>query len=174
MIPRISGIISVLLVVILIATIGCGYRLVGSGQGLPGNIKQVFIPIFVNKTGEPQIEREITRTVRQEFLTDGRVKIGARNRADAILTGEIHSYVLTPLAFDPQDNVTEYRLNMAILITLQDIKKKKIIFQQTLDTYREYRVSESISSSEAGKQEALQRASKDFALELLDLLTASF
>lgn len=167
-------IISALLASILLAGSGCGYKLVGSGQGLPENIKQVFIPIFINKTGEPQIEREITRTVRQEFMTDGRVKIGPRNKADAIMTGEIQSYVLSPLAFDPKDNVTEYRLNMSILITFRDIKKKKTLFQKNVDTYKEYRVSESIASSEAGKQEALRKASKDFALELLDLLTASF
>jgi hypothetical protein len=172
MLSRNLGIVSVIIASIFVIGVGCGYKLIGRGEGLPGNIKQIFIPILTNKTGEPQIEREITRSVRREFMTDGRVRIGRRNRADAILTGEIQSYMLIPLTFDPQDNVTEYRLNMSIRITLRDVKKKKNLFQQTLDSSREYRVSESIASSEAGKQAALRKASKDFALELLDLLTA--
>jgi outer membrane lipopolysaccharide assembly protein LptE/RlpB len=164
----------VLVISTLLLQIGCGYKLVGRGQGLPRGLKRVFIPIFVNKTGEPQIEREITRTIRQEFMSDGRIKMVSRSRADAILTGEILSYVLTPLSFDTKDNVTEYRLNMTIHITLRDIKKKKIIFQESINADKEYLVTESIASSEIGKQEALRKASKDFALELLDLITESF
>jgi len=158
----------------LLLELACGYRLVGRDSPIAPGLQQIFIPIFANKTAEPLIEQEITRALRQELMADGRLTLVPMKQADAILEGEILSYALIPLSFDTKDNVTEYRLNMTIKITLQDIKRRKVLFQDSIKASKEYLVNESIANSEIGRQEALRRAARDFALELLDLLTERF
>lgn len=149
----------------------CGYSLVGGQLKLPKHVQKVSIPIFANKTYEAQIEKDLTGAVREEFIVDGRLKVVSPKQADALLTGEIQSYSATPLAFDARDNATEYRLNLTVLITLQDLVEGKTLFKETLTADHEYRVTSSISDTEARKKEALKAASRDFALELLNLLT---
>ena len=43
---------------------GCVYQL---GSSLPPNLKTVYVPTFVNKCGEPQVENETTQATIQEF-----------------------------------------------------------------------------------------------------------
>ncbi|MBI2876135.1 MAG: LptE family protein [Candidatus Tectomicrobia bacterium] len=149
----------------------CGYSLVGGQLKLPKHIQKVSIPIFANKTYEAQIETDLTSAIREEFIVDGRLQVVSQKQADALLIGEIQAYSVTPLAFDARDNVTEYRLNFTILITLQDLIEGKTLFKEALTADHEYRVTSSIADTEARKREAVKAASRDFALELLNLLT---
>ena len=48
--------------------VGLGYRL---GSSLPPDIRSVYVPVFVNRTGEPRVETEATRAAKQEFQRDG-------------------------------------------------------------------------------------------------------
>jgi hypothetical protein len=154
--------------------ISCSYSLVGEDLKFPKHIRKVSIPVFGNKTQESQIEINLTQAVREEFIVDGRLRIASQKDADAVLLGEIQSYSLMPLAFDARDRVTEYRLDMSVLVILQDVTEGKTLFKETLDTDQEYRVTSSIADIESRKKEAVQISSRDFALELLNLLTERF
>lgn len=56
---------------------------------LPSWVRGVYIPVFKNRTYEPQIEEYITRYTQEAFLADGRVGIVPKEQADAIVKGEI-------------------------------------------------------------------------------------
>src|SRR3990170_4516943 len=93
----------------------CGYSLVGRGTSLPPYLNSISIPIFLNKSGEPNIEFEITK------------------------------YSLKPVAFDSKDNVMEYWLEISALIRLEDRVKENIILQQELYSKWDYKVSQSVT-----------------------------
>lgn len=164
----------IVLLFLLLSTISCSYNMVGGDLKLPKHVRKISIPVFGNKTREPQIERDLTRAVREEFVVDGRLKVVSQEESDAVLLGEIQSYSLVPLAFDARDRVTEYRLNLAVLVILRDVVEGKTLFKETLETDEEYRVTSSIADTETRKQEALEVSSRDFALKLLNLLTEGF
>jgi hypothetical protein len=107
---------------------GCGYHVQGS---LPGRIKTVAVPIFANSTAVPAIESLITAAVAEAFTTNGRLRVVSRERADAILEGEIVGYQLQALAFDPRANVRQYRLVVTLNLRFRDVRENEILFEET-------------------------------------------
>ncbi|MBI5183174.1 MAG: LptE family protein [Nitrospinae bacterium] len=152
---------------------GCGYHLVGWDSSLPTHIQSIAIPLFSNKSIEPGIEHELTARVREEFITDGRLKVVEEDRADTILSGEINRYSLIPLSFDSQDNVTEYRVEMEISVKLKDIKDTLLI-NQMLDSKWDYEVKRELTSTEERRISAIKYASRDFARRLVNIVIGGF
>ena len=89
---------------------GCaGYKV---GSMLPGDIKTVHIPTFVNQTSEPLIESETTQAVIREFQRDGSLQVVGEADADAILTVVLTGYRLEAISFrkDIRTAAQQYRL----------------------------------------------------------------
>jgi len=89
---------------------GCmGYRL---GTTLPPGIRSLYIPSFVNRTGEPELEVATTRAAIQEFQKDGTLRLGSEGGADAYLKVTLQEFRLEPLRFsgDQAKTTSEYRL----------------------------------------------------------------
>jgi hypothetical protein len=98
---------------------GCaGYQL---GTTLPPGINSVYVPTFINKTDEPNIESETTNATISEFQKDGSLHIKSRpEEADAILDVVLTDYEIGPSRYDrdsPTESV-EYRLYLTVNITL--------------------------------------------------------
>lgn len=155
---------------------GCGYHLVGTGaSNLPGHLKTISIPTFVNKTKEPEIERELTRAVRQTFIRDGRLKVvSAGASAHSILKGEIRDYYLKPISYDASDLVNEYRVLIDIEITFEDLVKKQIILQQNLRADEAYKVTGTISGRETQLRTTRKTAAEEMAERLKSLVLEGF
>ncbi|MFV1951473.1 MAG: LPS assembly lipoprotein LptE [Nitrospinota bacterium] len=153
---------------------GCGYHLVGLGSSLPPHIKSIAIPLFSNKSTEPGIERELTGSVREWFITDGRLKVVEEGEADMILKGEINRYSLRPVSFDSQDNVTEYWVEMDISVKLKDVIENKVLIDQVLKSKWDYGVNKELVSTEARRIAAIKDASRDFAQRLISITIEGF
>ena len=104
-------------VVLLVA--GCaGYTL---GTSLPANIRTVHVPLFVNRSGEPDIEGEVTTAVIQEFQREGTLSVVGKEEADSVLVVRLVDYSLKPLRYS-EDNVMEtreYRLTLTARMILK-------------------------------------------------------
>jgi len=117
---------AVLLLVVLLPS-GCGYSLRGT---LPPHIRTVGVPIFINRTIAPRVDSLITRAVVQAFSTNGRLRVVAPADADAILSGEVTGFSITPIAFDRLGNIQELRLTVTVNLTFRDVKRNVLLFQQ--------------------------------------------
>jgi len=61
---------------LMLLTAGC--ERIAPIRTLPSWVRGVYIPVFKNKTYEPQIEEDATRYTQETFLRDGRVDIVRR------------------------------------------------------------------------------------------------
>ena len=91
---------------------GCaGYRL---GSSLPPGVRTVRVPIFMNNTGEPQIENETTRAVIREIQNEGSLRVVEAGDADAVLKVTLVHCGVEPVRYE-RDNpkaAAEYRLRI--------------------------------------------------------------
>lgn len=79
---------------------GCGYGLVGRGGGFDPSIKKIGVPIFKDGTGKVNLDLKITQKVIEELLKRGKVDVlQTTEGVDAIVEGEIVSFVETPVGF---------------------------------------------------------------------------
>jgi len=160
-------------IVLLFMLTSCGYHLVGRGERF-NEIQAVAVSLFSNKTAERELERELTNALREEFLTDGRVKLVSQRDADAILTGTIDSYTLKPLIFDSVDRVLQYRLEIAVSIKVEDRLRQKAFLNQSLKLSQEYSLSGRVAGDESARKEALKIVSRKLAQQITTLLIEGF
>lgn len=120
---------------------GCGYT---TRSMISGQFNTIYIAPFENKIDitrevyaankyriyRPLLETDITRTVVNKFLFDGNLKPAAEDSSDLILKGELTEFRRDPLRYDDNDNVTEYRLNLVVNISLWDRKENRLIWQE--------------------------------------------
>ncbi|MDP3979787.1 MAG: LptE family protein [Chlamydiota bacterium] len=101
---------------------GCGgYRL---GSNLPGHLRTISIPTFINSTQEPGIEISITNEIINQFQIDGTLSI-SEDDPDLILHGELIGYRREALRYTGKDfkEVEEYRLRILAKLTLIETDK---------------------------------------------------
>jgi hypothetical protein len=106
--------------------------------------RTIYVTPFVNKvdiTNEsytenkyriyrPTLETDITKSVTNKFLFDGNLKPVKEQNADLILKGELMEFRRDPLRYDSNDNVTEYRLNLVVNISLWDRKADRLVWEE--------------------------------------------
>ncbi len=146
---------------------GCGYS-VGFGGNLPSHVKTVAVPIFTNNTQEPAVENVITAAVVNAFVTSGRLKVVPIDEADSILRGQIIGYNLESIAFNPQINVTEYRLRVRVNIEFRDVRQSTLLWKQDgLEEWANFRVQGQVSDSIAREDVAARQAAVDIGRRIV-------
>lgn len=159
-------------VVLLMALQACGgYRVAGRAAGadsggigvLPGNVRSIAIPFFINNTKKPNVEGVITNAVAMEFMTS--IEIVDENDADALLIGVIKSYELEAVSFTATDVIQGYRLHVDISITLVSSGTKEVLWKDaSITDYEDFVVDvNDISASKDAETEAFKIISFDMA-----------
>lgn len=82
---RLTGLLGLTLILVLA---GACQR-IAPIRTLPSWVRGVYIPVFKNKTVEPEVEELATRLAQEAFLNDGRVDIVPKTQADLTLVAEI-------------------------------------------------------------------------------------
>jgi hypothetical protein len=106
---------------------GCvGYKL---GSNLPPGIRTVFVPVFVNETGEPGLESLATSAAIEAIQKDGSLQVRTREQADCVLEVILKSYKLYPLRYRTDQTTTakEYRLDMTADFVLKKLPGNEIV-----------------------------------------------
>ncbi len=120
---------------------GCGYT---TRSMISDRFKTIYVTPFKNKidiTNEanaaskykiyrPMIETDITRYVNNRYLFDGNLKPGKSESADLILKGEVVEFRKDPLRYLDNEDVSEYRINIIVNISLIDRQEDKVLWQE--------------------------------------------
>lgn len=88
-----------------ITIVGCGYT---TGSSLDPKYGTIYVSPFQNQSREFDLQAPLTNAVIRKFLNDGRLRVVSRDRADLVVEGIILDYQLRGLAFDRDDEVTQF------------------------------------------------------------------
>ncbi|MBI4665813.1 MAG: LptE family protein [Nitrospinae bacterium] len=163
-----------LCVLALALVAGCGYALVGKGSALPQDVRSVSIPLFENKTGEPELDSIVTRAVKDEFIRDGRLKVDDSGAADTLLVGSIESYSLQPVAYSSDNVATEYIVSLDIQITHRYARREKTLTKQRVAITWRYVSQSAIAAAESQRLAATEDAAKRAAETLVSVVVEAF
>ena len=155
---------------------GCGYQMAGRGSSqLPAHLKTIAIPVFENNSGEPTIQRPFTEALRRAFITDGRLQlVNNKTAADLVATGTLTKYSIRAVAFNKLDIAIEYWVYLEADVLVMDQVKNQTYLKQTLRTRWEYLADDSVTSSEASRQEALTQTYRVLSQRLVSLVNDKF
>lgn len=110
-----------LLLVLLIgvaATTGCTPLV--RERTLPPSIRNVYIPMVVNRTAEPAIEEDLTVALQEEFLADGRLNVTSEKDADAILRITLQDFSNPARGLDSDDFATSQSYDVEANILVEE------------------------------------------------------
>lgn len=151
---------------------GCaGYRL---GSTLPKDIQTINVPIFVNKTGEPEVDDAATRATISEFQNDGTLGVTTAADADLILDVTVRDIQAVPLRFDRNRTTTaqEYRLTLTVDMVAKRRSSGSVFIQREgLQGETTFTLTSDIRSA---KREAMPRAAKDLAHHIVQAVVESW
>ncbi len=153
---------------------GCGYHLVGTGSSLPPHLKTLAIPVFENTSAEPEIHRELTSAVLESFITDGRVKVVNKGKADMVMNGTLTYYDLRAASFSSQDFASDIIVVLSVELEVIDQVNSKTYMKKKLKTQWDYKATSNISNTETARLEALEEAYKELGNRLVSLLIDQF
>lgn len=161
---------------LLLTLWGCGYQMAGRGATqLPPNLKTIAIPVFDNKSQEPTIQRPFTKALRRAFITDGRLRlVNNKNGADLVMTGTLTRYSVSAVSFDENDVATEYWVYLDADVNVMDQVNNKTYLDQSFSTRWDFVADDSVVSTEASRQEALNQSYRVLAERLVSLVNDKF
>ena len=148
---------------------GCGYLpAIPSSPSGGAPVRRIVIPVFLNETFEPQLEGKLTRLVKQEFLSRPGYQITQeRAQAHLILEGRITAFSLTPLSFNQEFQVSEYRVNITTHVKVLQAQDQKPLWQQgRVEASADFVVSSDPGVSRSAQDLATNEAAKRIAEEI--------
>jgi len=120
---------------------GCGYT---SRSMIADKYRTIYVAPFVNKVDitreeysankyriyRPFLETDITKTVIDKFLSDGNLHPTQEESADLVLRGELVEFRRDALKYNINEDITEYRLNLMVNISLWDRKTNNLVWEE--------------------------------------------
>lgn len=113
---------------------GCGYT---QKTVLPKGIKTLHVDTFQNKIPldrvypyEPGLEIKVTNAIIRRLHVDGNLKVVPREKADAVLEGDLIGFDQEGVRFTGLERIEEYRLYVAVALRLLDPKTGEILWKE--------------------------------------------
>ncbi|MEE4253166.1 MAG: LptE family protein [Desulfuromusa sp.] len=146
-----------LFIILFFCLVGCGYHFPGQGGALPGGVEKIYIPLFVNKTAEPQLENKLTSRISEVFSRNSKIsQVEKKESAEAILEGTIRAYKSRALSYDPNDDIGEYRATMIVDVVLRKPDSEEFLWKRAVTWSEEYS-----SAADKNNQYSLEKVAID-------------
>lgn len=163
-----------LLVAMGVFVCACGYRFPGGGE-IPGGIKTVSIPLFVNRTNELGLENTITNDLINEFIIRRKKALADdEEMADGVLNGEIVSVFARTITQTGAGGSVEREVVVAVDLKLIDKKDQVVWAPRGVGARETYDVGANSLETELNRQEALQELSVRLAEKIYNRLIEDF
>lgn len=125
-------------IMLTLATVSCGYTLVGRGAFLPDYIRTVAIPTFANETSRFEVEIRLTDAVAREFVSRGDFRLVAEpGDADAVLEGTIVNFNTRPVGLGAGQQARNYQVLITTSIVFRDLVENEVIFSNNALLFRD-------------------------------------
>jgi TolB-like protein len=137
------------------------------GSAIPQEKRTIAVPVFVNSSGQPEIEVLATQAVLSEFRRDGTLRIADREDAALELVGRVTSCILTPMRHDRDHPYLSVEYRMVITAKVQVIERATGRVITTLDAVTGDDIFRTQSDLPSTKRDALPRASARLARNIV-------
>ena len=155
----------IIYVLLLFSCLGCGYHFSPGGENIDTDIQKVFIGDFSNNTSEANVENYIRNAFFSRFRRGARfTPVADKDKADAVLTGEIRSITTSHLAYSSSDMAEENRAAMTLDVEFKRTDNGGVIWiNKGLSGREAYKVEVDTGMTAKNKENAIRKLSVDMA-----------
>jgi hypothetical protein len=162
------------------AATACGYALVGRGNALPDHIKRIGVPMFVNQSDTPELDRILTEAVRQELQSKRRYTVVPdETGVDAVLTGIVRPVRSDVASLTDTRQAGRYLITVSATVEFKDLRDNKVLWNNgNMRVSDDYELATGTTEAPAAvfsqDQVALARLAKSFARALVSSILEAF
>jgi hypothetical protein len=155
---------------------GCGYHAPAAGEQWVGKGGETLhVELFDNRTAEPYLDTILTDEITAQFARSRLVALTEqRDAADLLITGTITSFSSSALAYNPKDNISEYRAHMTATARLLRRSDNTELWRGTLSRSETYSSHDDKSMQRTDERLAARVASRRLAEDLMARLLENF
>lgn len=171
-----SLLVPALLLAVLVTSAGCGYNLVGRAANVPEDVQRVYVRPLENRTPRSQADQFLTRAIADELVTRQRFVVlsSAGEGEDAVISGAVTAFAVTPVAFDAEGRATEYEIVISAAVQFKRPgedgevlwSNERYVFRQNYPI--EVDVVDFIDREDQALQEAASRFAETMVSDLLE------
>lgn len=145
-------------------------------SGLPKHIKRVAVPAFQFEArgARYKVASRFTDAVTREVIKKGRrIKVqGTRDGADAVIEGTIKNFSFSGVLLDSEGRARVYEVTITSAVTIKDLKKDKILYNNQNFVFRDsFEFSSDPRSFFNEEDPAVERMAKAFAESVVSTIT---
>jgi hypothetical protein len=137
------------------AAAGCAFYSF-SGSTLPGHLKTVEVPLFLNESLQPGVAEELTEKLSQKLVQADLLDI-VSSKGDAVITGKVRTYENNPYTYGSSGyrevDVSEYAVKISVQVEFIDNKKEEPLYEGVLWGTGVYAYG--TETEQAGRQKAI-------------------
>ncbi len=160
----------------------CGYALAGRGSFLPEYIRIVGIPQLVNNTTFFRVEQVLTEKIRSEFIGRGSYSvIPDAPGADAVLTGNVISMTVQPIALTEGQLASRYNFTITMKVAFTDTRTNMVLWSNdALSFSSEYQLQTTSNTAIQGEafldqeRSSFDRIADDVARSVVTAIVEAF
>ena len=142
---------------------GCGYT---TKSLISRKINSIYIPIFENDTFRRGLEFDLTNALKDEIMSNTKLRILQKDSADTILTGRIMDVKEGMLSSNVEDNIVESRVTISVYIKLVDRRTgRTLVVEKDLKQSAEFIVKRG-ENIKTASQESLVLLAKEIIFHL--------
>ena len=173
---RWSGVLVIAMIALASASVGCGYKLAGTGTFLPPNIKTIAVAPFENRTGRSEVEVRVTEAVARELSRHGSTKVVSdKSAADAYLEGTVTDFRTSPVQFNSEGRATRLESTVVLRASVRDLASGEILWSQANLMFRDqYDVQQEQVDYFDEETLALETLARGAARTLVNSITEGF
>ena len=151
----------------LLAFCACEYRLTAGGGALPQGIREVYAPVFINRTAEPGLETLFTQALREYLVRQG---VAGTRSSQAQVIGEILSVTGFPTTTTASGTLASNRVSATLAMRLMTKGRSVPNGAVTVAGTEDYVPGRNVLESETNRAAALRRLAESLARDAYDRL----
>lgn len=140
---------------------GCGVYSASSGR-VDESIKWVVVEYLENLTAEPNIGVDLSDAITRAVQLDNTLKVADEANADSIISGKVMRYSLREVAARQDLTVTEYQVQIAVVLTMTvRASGEKLFDKKRFTGTGNYVLNDDVTSEETARTEAAEEIVRD-------------
>lgn len=106
--------------ILVLAAMMTGCTPIVRERTLPPSVRNVYVPVVLNRTSEPGIEEDLTVAVQEEFLADGRLNVTNERDADAVIRITLSDFNRPARTLDADDFATTQAFDVEASVRVEE------------------------------------------------------
>ena len=136
--PRRLALAIFFLLILSLATAGCGYHFAGTGGQAPGDIKSIAVDVLQNNTAEIGLGNVFTNAIINQFVQWKKLPIKPRKEADGVLGGSITGIQTQEVSHVDSEKTLTTRMTITLQLTLKRVETDEILWKRNYSYYEDY------------------------------------